>query len=214
MAPVRMSVAGPADFAAAFDVSRETVDRLDVYAALLARWTARINLVSPDSLPDFWQRHIADSAQLPALAPPAARTWLDLGSGGGLPGLVVAAMTPGIAVTLVESDQRKAAFLRRAAAEMGLVVTVHACRAEAVPAMTPDVLSARALAPLPRLLALAAPFAGPDTVLLLPKGRGADSELTAAAPAWHSQTEQFESRTDPGGRILRIRNLRHRDASR
>jgi 16S rRNA (guanine527-N7)-methyltransferase len=205
-----MRIDGPEAFAAAFDVSRETLARLETFADLLTRWTRRINLVSPGSLPELWHRHIADSAQLPGLAPPEAATWLDLGSGGGLPGLVVAALRPGTAVTLVESDRRKAAFLRNAAFEMGVSVTVLARRIEDLPAGTPDVLSARALAPLPRLLPLAARCAGPETVLLLPKGARAESELTAASADWHTAVEVIPSRTDRDGVILRIRNLRPR----
>ena len=207
-----MKIAGPEDFRAAFDVSRETLERLSIYASLLSRWTRRINLIAPATVPELWHRHIADSAQLHALAPPSARAWLDVGSGGGLPGLVIAALRPERSVCLVESDQRKAAFLRTAAAEMGLCVDVLARRIEDLPPGDIAVVSARALAPLPRLFALLAPQAGAETVLLLPKGRGVDSELTAAAAAWHSDIEQFTSRTEPGARILRIRNLRPRDA--
>jgi len=205
-----MRIDRPEAFAAAFDVSRETLGRLETFADLLTRWTRRINLVSPGSLPELWHRHIADSAQLAGLAPPEAAIWLDLGSGGGLPGLVVAALRPGTAVTLVESDQRKAAFLRSAAFEMGLSVSVLARRIEDLPAGAPDVLSARALAPLPRLLSLAARCAGPETVLLLPKGGRAESELTAASADWHTEAEVIPSRTDRDGVILRIRNLRPR----
>lgn len=201
----------PNDFAAKFDVSRETLDRLTLFADLLNRWNRRINLVSRRTLPDVWGRHIADSAQLVALAP-GESSWLDLGSGAGFPGLVVAALAPQVAITLIESDQRKAVFLRTAAAEMGLPVTVHALRIEDAPALTPDVISARALAPLPRLLPLAAPFARPDTVLLFPKGASADSELTEAHRTWHTETETFPSMTGPAGVILRIRDVRPRHA--
>ena len=201
----------PDDFAAKFDVSRETRDQLTIFANLLKRWNRRINLVSGSTLPDVWVRHIADSAQLVALAP-GQSSWLDLGSGAGFPGLVVAALAPQASVTLIESDQRKAVFLRTAAAEMGLSVTVHAVRIEDAPAMAPDVISARALAPLPRLLPLSARFARPDTVLLFPKGASADSELTEAHRTWHTKSETFPSMTDPTGVILRIRDVRPRHA--
>lgn len=208
-----MRIDTPEAFRARFDVSRETLARLETFVDLLALWTRRINLVSAQSLDAVWHRHIADSAQLAALAPAEAATWLDLGSGGGLPGLVVAALRPGTALTLVESDRRKAAFLRLAAAEMGLPVTVLARRIEDLPPAAPDVLSARALAPLLRLLPLVAPLTGPGTVLLLPKGAHAFSELTAAQADWHSEAEPVASLTDPAGTILRLRNLRPRHAA-
>ena len=210
-----MRVAGPADFSAAFDVSRETLDTLRIYDALLRRWTQRINLVSPGSLPELWHRHIADSAQLLGLAPAGARTWTDLGAGAGLPGLVIAAMARDISLTLIESDRRKAAFLRHAAAEMGISISVHACRIEDAPRAAPDVISARALAPLPRLIDLAAPHAGPNTVFLLPKGARVDSELTAATRTWHIHPiEQLTSKTETGATILRFRRPRQTDAPR
>lgn len=203
------------DFQRRTDVSRETLARLETYAALLAKWQKAINLVAPNTLSDIWSRHFLDSAQLLPLAPAGARRWLDLGSGGGFPGLVIAAM--GVPeVHLVESDQRKAAFLREAARAMSVPATVHVQRIEAVdPAAlhqamggAPDVISARALAPLPELLPLAQRLAGAGTLYLFPKGRQAEDELTAAQRYWTiGMVDMLPSQTDPAARILRIRGL-------
>jgi len=205
----------PAEFAQAFDVSRETTARLEILLGLLAHWTARINLVAASTLPDAWARHIADSAQLYALAPPEARSWLDLGAGAGFPGLVITAIaaekSPKLAVTLVESDHRKAAFLRTAAQKMALAPVIHAARAESLPPHKADVVSARALAPLPKLLALASPFVGQHTVCLFPKGAEVDRELTDAERDWHSRLERTPSQTHPSACILRLSELRARN---
>jgi 16S rRNA (guanine527-N7)-methyltransferase len=134
----------PEAFAAAFDVSRETVRRLEAYAALLAHWSPRINLIAPATLADVWTRHIADSAQLLDLAPAEASTWIDLGAGAGLPGLIVAATAaekrPGLQVRLVESDLRKAVFLNEAIRQTGISATVEAKRIEDLPAAPQDVV--------------------------------------------------------------------------
>jgi len=203
-----------AGFSREFDVSRETCARLEAYIALLIRWNARINLVSPTTIDAVWTRHIADSAQLFNLAPASARRWLDLGSGAGFPGLVVAALAaekaPGLSITLIESDTRKAAFLAAAAREMGVAAIVEARRIEALPACAYDVVSARALAPLDRLCALAHRFSGPGTVFLFPKGARLDSELTAATASWHIHAERIASRTDPEAAVLKILELEPR----
>ncbi len=188
--------------------------RLEAYGALLYRWQNAINLVASSSLPDLWRRHMLDSAQLCELAPPGARVWLDLGSGAGFPGLVVAALwagRPDFAVHLVESDRRKCAFLRVAAAEMNVPATIHACRIEAapIPALPVDVISARALAPLDRLLGYAARFAGADTTLLLPKGQDVHQELDVAARLWRFQADLMPSRSDAEGRIVVIAGFAH-----
>jgi 16S rRNA (guanine527-N7)-methyltransferase len=206
----------PQEFQAATQCSDTAIARLDIYAALIAKWQKAINLVAPNTLPDLWQRHFLDSAQILALAPKDTTRWLDLGSGGGFPGLVIAAL--GMAsVHLVESDQRKSAFLREAARAMGLSgVTVHVKRIEALDAAAlhqamggvPQVISARALAPLKDLIGLAQPLAGPDTVYLFPKGRQAEDELTEARRYWTLPTaEMLPSRTDPAARILLLRGL-------
>lgn len=204
----------PAEFARLFSVSRETRARLEHYVHLLARWNARINLVAPSTLADPWSRHIADSAQLFELAPAGAQSWIDLGSGAGLPGLPVAALAaekaPGLRVTMVEADRRKAAFIAMAGREMGLAVGVEPRRVEAVPAHPHDVVSARALAPLPRLCTLAYRFRGARTVFLFPKGARLDSELTAATAHWHIRAERIASRTHPDAAVLRIQELEPR----
>ncbi len=204
----------PAEFSREFGVSRETCERLEAYIALLRRWNARINLVARGTIDAAWARHVADSAQLFDLAPAAASSWIDLGSGAGLPGLPVAALAaervPGLHVTLVESDTRKAAFLVTAAAEMGLDVTVEPRRIEALPARPYDVVSARALATLDRLCALAHRFSARGTVFLFPKGARLDSELTAATAGWHIRAERIASRTDPEATVLKILELEPR----
>ncbi len=205
----------PQDFQARTGVSRETLERLSLYAALLEKWQKAINLVAPKTLPELWTRHFLDSAQLFALAPPGVQRWLDLGSGGGFPGLVIAAM--GVRhVHLVESDQRKGAFLREAARVMNVPAVVHVKRIEALgPASlyqamggAPQVISARALAALTDLLPLSYRLAGPETTYLFPKGRQAEDELTEARRYWTiAQLEALPSQTDQAANILRIRGL-------
>lgn len=193
-------------FAKAFDVSRETLERLDIFMACLERWQRRINLVARSTLPQAWHRHLADSAQVLTHAPAPAKTWIDLGAGAGFPGLVVAALAaeqrPALRVTLVESDGRKAAFLATAAQEMGLAIGVKSSRAEDLPAQPQDIVSARALAPLPALLPLAYRFTGPSTTCLFLKGAHADRELTAARHDWHIEAQSVVSLTDPAATLL------------
>ncbi len=197
---------GSQGFAEIFPVSRETLARLEVYATLLTRWSARINLVGRDTLPDLWRRHMLDSAQLRPLLPDNAQSLIDLGSGAGFPGLVLAILgVPG--VELVEADSRKAAFLREAARVAEANVTIRSCRIAAVPAHPVDVVTARAVAPLDRLLDLARPFLGPGTVCLLPKGERAEEELTLARKDWTMVTSRHQSIADPRGVILRLHRL-------
>ena len=191
--------------AAQFSV--EARERLDRLASLLLRWNARINLISRADEATLWTRHILDSAQLVALLPPTAGTLIDLGSGAGFPGLVLAILTSWH-VHLVESDQRKAAFLREAARETGTHVAIHAVRAETLRLPPVQVVTARALAPLGELLRLAAPLLAPGGVCLFPKGRDAEAELTAAAAGWHMRIEHVPSRTSPGATLLRISEIR------
>ena len=200
------------DFAVAFDVSRETLLRFDTYAAQLAKWNRSINLVAPKSLEAVWQRHFADSAQLLDHAPAAARSWIDLGAGAGFPGLVIAMLRPDLRVTLIESDRRKAVFLRETARLTGTEVTVIAERIEAVEAQA-DIVSARALAPLGDLLALAAPFVGEGGRLLFLKGERASLELTGTRDLWHMEAALHPSRTDPRGHVLAIAALSRRKRS-
>jgi len=150
---------------------------------------------------------VQDSAQLYGLIPDPGAALVDMGSGAGFPGLVLAAMGAA-SVHLIEGDQRKAVFLREAARTMGLGVTVHAARIEAIPVIRASTITARALAPLPELLALAEPFSGPDTVHLYPKGQNMEGELTATHKIWTMRVEQFQSRTDSAASILRLTEVR------
>jgi len=195
------------DFAAKTGVSQETLARLKAYAGLLEDWNARHNLVARSTLPDLWQRHFWDSAQLTALIPEGARTLADLGSGAGFPGLVLAAMRPGLAVTLYEATAKKCAFLRAAAQRMGVTVTIEQARIEDLSPKAHDVVTARALAPLPRLLGYARPLTGPNSVCLFLKGQNLGSELTEAHKSWKMQASQVPSQTDPSGVILVVRKL-------
>lgn len=188
-----------------------------MYEKLLQHWQKTINLVAPATLPQVWHRHFADSAQLVALAPPEPKTWVDLGSGAGFPGLVVAillAESGKSQVTLVESDSRKAAFLREAARQVAVPVDILAVRIEAAATRFilrhVDVVSARALAPLVRLVGLAQPFLGPGTVCLFPKGREAARELQAAEKEWEFVSELVQSRTQPDARIVRLSGCKPR----
>jgi 16S rRNA (guanine527-N7)-methyltransferase len=187
-------------------VSRETREALERFAALLLRWNRTVNLIARGDEPDLWSRHIADSLQLVPLTPPDADRAIDLGSGGGFPGLVLAIAT-GIPFDLVESDQRKAAFLREAVRATGAPVRVHAARAESVRLAPAPLVTARALAPLSRLLALATPLLTPDGVGLFLKGSSAASELTAAATEWHMQVTRVPSQTASDACILRISDI-------
>lgn len=187
-------------------VSRETLGTLHDFAALLLRWNRRLNLVGRADEPALWSRHIADSLQLlPFLNPPPERA-VDLGSGAGFPGLVLAVAT-GALFHLVEADQRKAAFLREAARVTKAPVLVHAHRIESLVLPSFPVVTARALAPLPRLLELAAPLIAPGGTCLFLKGAGGDAELTLAESQWQMQVEAFPSQTAPGAQILRITKL-------
>jgi 16S rRNA (guanine527-N7)-methyltransferase len=196
-----MSVSAPDAVLAG--VSRETRERLNTYADLLRKWQRSINLVGPRTIDDLWNRHFTDSAQLLPLIPPSARVLVDFGSGAGFPGLVLAIL--GVAeVHLIESDQRKATFLREVARATGTPVTVHAKRIEQVAPFPADVVSARALAPLGDLLGFAAPFLHPDSLCLFPKGQMAEDELTAASRTWNINVDRIQSVTDPSATILRI----------
>jgi 16S rRNA (guanine527-N7)-methyltransferase len=192
-----------ADFAAAVPVSRETLARLEAYAAVLATWNRRMNLVGASTMRDPWRRHMADSAQLHAYLPRDCRVLVDIGSGAGFPGLVLAIM--GVPeVHLVESNQRKCAFLREVARVTGTRGTIHCARAEAVTPWPADVVTARALSPLPILLEYAEPFLTPKTICLFPKGRGVKEELTKTQKTWNITFDMLYSVTNPEGTILRL----------
>jgi 16S rRNA (guanine527-N7)-methyltransferase len=198
---------GPGEFAAQTGVSRETLARLKAYAGLLTDWNTRHNLVSKSSIEDLWRRHFWDSAQLAPLVPPGARTLADLGSGAGFPGLVLAAMLPQVAVTLHEATAKKCAFLQAVAERMALQVTIENARMEDLPSQAFDVITARACAPLPRLLEYAHSFVGPNSVCLFLKGQNVGSELTEAHKYWNMRVSQATSQTDPSGAIVIVREL-------
>jgi 16S rRNA (guanine527-N7)-methyltransferase len=185
------------------------------YESLLRQWQKAVNLVAPSTLDAVWERHCADSAQLLRYAPPDAQSWLDLGSGAGFPGLVLAlllAQRPGARVTLVESDSRKAAFLREVGRQTRAPVDICCARIETLSTQTKlrkvDVITARALAPLDRLLELSTPFFGASTVALFLKGREADREIAEAKLTWRFEHKKEPSLTDPQGRVLVIAKLR------
>jgi 16S rRNA (guanine527-N7)-methyltransferase len=193
---------------AQLDVSRETEAALRVFVDLLLHWNRRLNLISAPSAEDLWRRHVLDSLQLVPLLPTGAGTLVDLGSGAGFPGLVLA-MATGREAHLVEADKRKAAFLTHAAARLGIDnVTVHAVRVEDAGLPKTPLLTARALAPLPKLLHHAHRLLAPGGTALFPKGRRAEEELTAASGDWMMRVERFPSRTDPASTIFRIREIR------
>jgi len=191
---------------ATLGVSRETRARLARFVDLLVAWNHRINLVGQAETGRLWQRHIVDSAQLAPLLPATARRLADLGSGAGFPGLVLAIIT-GLETHLVESDRRKATFLLEAARVTNAAARVHPVRAEALAPLMADVVTARALAPLPGLLTLAWRHLAPGGTCLFLKGAAAEAELTAAAAAWTMRVERFASLTDPDATILRLREV-------
>ncbi len=251
--PGNPHISGAEDFARAFNVSRETLDRLQTYAELLVQWQKTINLVAPSTLDDIWHRHFADSAQILELAPPNPRVWVDLGSGGGLPGLVIAILLAGgvesaaVAVgrsepaphasaghggrsgevrqipiranrprlILIESDSRKCAFLaevlRKTGISRAITVEILNRRIENPEIQSTlgrvDVISARALAPLERLLAWSVQLMAPETVALFLKGRDAEAEIRAAEMRWRFTCESWPSRTDKSANILRIQDV-------
>ena len=200
---------------AGLDVSRETLAALQQYEELVRRWTTAINLVSKATLPDLWDRHIVDSAQIFALCPFSATSWADLGSGGGFPGVVIAILAkqlkPDLRVTLVESDLRKATFLRQAAQTLALPVTVRSSRIEVLDPLNAEVISARALAPLADLLAYADRHLAAGGVAVFPKGARYAEELAEAQKTWAFDVDAQQSLSDADAAILVIRNIHRHD---
>jgi 16S rRNA (guanine527-N7)-methyltransferase len=192
------------------DVSRETFQRLELIVAQLEKWQPKINLVSNSTMGQIWHRHISDSLQLLALSPNAKR-WIDLGSGGGFPGLVVGAALAekaGAQVTLVESSAKKCAFLRETARIAGLpIVVLNERIEEAVPNLseTYDIVSARALASLKELLPMVQPLLEKGSVAIFPKGQDVDDELKAASISWNIGYDLVDSQTEPGAKIVIVR---------
>ncbi|WP_224824277.1 16S rRNA (guanine(527)-N(7))-methyltransferase RsmG [Cognatishimia sp. MH4019] len=193
------------------DVSRETNEALHELSADLLKWTKRINLIAPSTQDDIWARHIQDSAQLWPLRDANPEKWCDIGSGGGLPGLVLALLAKGegaaLDFTFIESDTRKCAFLTTMATKFSLKATVIAERIEVAPPVEADILSARALAPLPKLLDLATRHATPNSVFLLQKGAQFENEIDAARDSWHFKYETIPSQTHPDAVVLKIKEV-------
>ncbi|MBP6011516.1 MAG: 16S rRNA (guanine(527)-N(7))-methyltransferase RsmG [Alphaproteobacteria bacterium] len=220
------SAYGPLDFARDSGVPRETLSRCSKYVDLLLEWNERLNLVAPSTLTDVWRRHMWDSAQLLPLIPPHARTIVDLGSGAGFPGMVLAICLShppprageddrakrdpergSLTVHLIDSTQKKCRFLEAVAEATGAPVKVHWARAEDLKGIKADVVTARAVAPLARLFPLAHPFFGPATIGLFLKGRSLNDELTLAAKSWRLDATPIPSRSDPSGFVLRVTGL-------
>ena len=206
-------ITGPVDFQAYFEVSDETIQRLEIYERTLRQWQKKMNLVAPSTLEDIWHRHFADSAQLLRLAPAGAQRWVDLGSGAGFPGMVLAILRAdrngdlnGEPHVLIESDSRKAAFLGEISRKTSIPVDIAVTRIELSSTQgrytSVDVLTARALAPLDRLIGLTAPFFGTGTVALFLKGRDVQQEIEAAERKWRFTCELANSLTEQDSRIL------------
>jgi 16S rRNA (guanine527-N7)-methyltransferase len=192
-------------------VSRESGERLETYASLLLQWQARINLIGPSTRDDIWTRHIADALQLLPLIPEAVGTIADLGSGAGIPGLILAIARP-LEAHLFESNLKKAAFLREAARRTGARAHIHSIRIERAQvlaeAIKAEAVTARALAPLPKLLDYAAAFLENGAIGYFHKGQDVDAELTDATKSWKMQLESYPSMTDSRGVILVVKEAR------
>ncbi|WP_252946494.1 16S rRNA (guanine(527)-N(7))-methyltransferase RsmG [Oceanicola sp. 502str15] len=192
------------------NVSRETVARLDTYAALLTKWNKAINLVAPATLPDLWSRHFLDSAQVLNHGPKTG-LWLDIGTGGGFPGLICAILAadtaPDLTFAFVESDQRKCTFLSTVLRETGIKAIIHTARVETLDSCAAQALSARALAPLTTLLEHAERHLAPTGRALFLKGAQHEAELAKALEKWAFDVQKHPSETDPAGALLTIGNI-------
>jgi len=207
-----MDAFGPEDFARFSGVSRETLARLKSFVGLLTDWSSRHNLVSARSLEDVWRRHVWDSAQLLPFIPEPAKNLVDLGSGAGFPGLVLAELLrdrPEFRTVLYEATAKKCAFLKAVADRLALNVEIRNARIEKSANKYFDVVTARACAPLDLLLGYAQHFTGPNTVCLFLKGQNLDEELTQAHKSWRINAVRHQSRSDPTGVILEVREFAH-----
>ncbi|MEM7470584.1 MAG: 16S rRNA (guanine(527)-N(7))-methyltransferase RsmG [Pseudomonadota bacterium] len=197
-----------------FDVSRETLEKLEAFAELLVKWNQKINLVSPATIPDLWTRHILDSVQVLQLLPPEMSSFCDIGSGGGLPGLVLAIVASEkyaeMNVTMIEADQRKCAFLRTVSGQLALGVDVRAERIETAVPSDAQVVSARALAPLPKLVGLVSRHLSDGGRAFLMKGANVDAEIEVALASWQFDLQKHASKTNAEACILDISNIRPR----
>ena len=200
----------PDEFAATVDVSRETLARLATYVALLEKWQKSVNLVGRGTLNDIWRRHILDSAQLYSLLRSRFERVVDLGSGAGFPGLVLA-IIGAEDVELIEANTRKCSFLREVARATNTRVTINNDRIEGKSPRIAAVVAARALAPLPRLLDYAEAYVGPDTICLFLKGQRLHEELTDARKTWKMGVTTIPSLSDAGGSVLCLRKLSRTD---
>jgi len=206
---------GPEDVVRLTGVSRETFQKISAYLELLDRWRERINLIGPAEGRHLWRRHVLDSLQLLQYISAEDKSVADLGSGAGFPGLILAcalADKAGAAVTLVEKSPRKSEFLRAVGKEVGLPVAVLTIRLEDAPGVLFDVVTARALAPLPKLLGFADAWLKPSGKALLMKGRDTEAELAEAREAWTFDLSTLDSQSSPEGRVLRVSSLRSRRA--
>ena len=206
--PIGAGVVDAASFAALTQATPAQMADLERLHGMLADWNGRLNLVSAASLAAFWPRHALDSAQLRGLAP-AARIWVDMGAGAGFPGLVLAILLkgePGAKVHLIESVAKKCHFLEAVVAALALPAEVHNERAENL-SLKADVVTARAVAPLLRLLGFARPYLARGASGLFPKGRGAEAEIAEARKVWRFTCNVIPSRSDPEGRILKVEGL-------
>lgn len=196
-------------FQARFDVSRETMAQIDAFAGLLERWQTKINLVGPKTIDEIWSRHIWDAAQIRNYIPSETTSIMDIGSGAGLPGVILAALTDAL-IHSVESDGRKIAFQRQVAMAMGLVekVVLHNKRVETLPAIGADVITARAFAPLAKLFELSHTHAHDKTLWILPKGQNVALELEEATKCWTFHVKQVHSETDDQAKLLLIHSVR------
>ena len=196
---------------AGLDVSRETFDRLKHFQTLVEKWTPKINLIAKGSVPDLWERHIVDSVQVWAFAPKKWTCWADFGSGGGFPAIlmsiVAAEKSPDARFVLVESDQRKSAFLRTAIRELGLNAKVISDRIEAVEPLAADVISARALASLDKLLEFSEMHRNSNTICLFQKGKTVDQEIIEAKRNWRFDYDLHPSITDPLSKLIEIKDF-------
>lgn len=199
---------GPAPFLPGRNVSRETEDRLARFESLIRKWNPAINLVARSTLDALRSRHFLDSAQIFDLTATTSGHWVDLGSGGGFPGIIIAILAaderPGLTVTLVESDQRKAAFLATVTRELGLSVQILPERIESAPPLAADILSARALAPLTTLLSHVERHLAPGGTAIFPKGGNHQAEIDQALEHWTFSYQKEPSKTDAAGVILII----------
>ncbi|MCG8432519.1 MAG: 16S rRNA (guanine(527)-N(7))-methyltransferase RsmG [Gammaproteobacteria bacterium] len=216
VAPSSVQISGPSEFANQFSVSSETLSKLELYADLLRRWQKKINLVSRSTIDEIWSRHFADSAELSLHVPKSTTRWVDLGSGAGFPGLVIALCTDDSHVDLVESNERKCAFLREVIRKTGANASVENKRIEKFVSDTYqlnryDVVIARALAPLDRLIELTKPFFDAGVIGIFPRGQDVESELTRTTKYWNIDAEIRHRQFGMPGSVLIVRSVQSRE---